>query len=319
VKRRDAIEAYHGHSTRTSENVRSLGFAALAVVWLFRPDRGLVFPQTLLWAGVLAVAALASDFLQSVYGTLAWGRFHRSKELKGVSAEEDFHAPRAINWPTNTFFWTKVIAVTFSYVLLLKYLLGIVRQTTRPVVAATSPAIHASFFGAAESLATVAVAFLAVVQIWRELHRDSARKRAVVAEISSISYQVRRQLLSWLGDGKAASLDRWLRRSLTSESLRRHLDIAENRISHLVRLAPDAPGVMATAIRRAYIRFYTGTQSLTAYHDEARPHGIKEEVDWLAKLESAKQELIQVVTELERHTIDTQLLADEKRGPQAAR
>jgi hypothetical protein len=140
-----------------------------------------------------------------------------------------------------------------------------------------------------------------------------------VAEISSISYQVRRQLLSWLGDGKAASLDRWLRRSLTSESLRRHLDIAENRISHLVRLAPDAPGVMATAIRRAYIRFYTGTQSLTAYHDEARPHGIKEEVDWLAKLESAKQELIQVVTELERHTIDTQLLADEKRGPQAAR
>jgi hypothetical protein len=311
VRRKDAFEAYQSFSARTSENVRGLSFAALAVIWLFRPGQGFVFPRILVWAGTSAVIALAMDFLQSSYGTLIWGRIHRQKELAGIPADAEFKNRPWVNWPTNTFFGLKVGAVIVCYFLLLRHLLGVVSVTAQSPPVQESELLNASFFSVAESLATVAVAFLAVVQIWRELRRESARKHAVIAEISSVSYQVRRQLLSWLGDGKAASLDKWLRRSLTAESLKTHLDIAEERMSELVKLAPDAPKGAGAAIRRAYIRFYTGTQSLTSYHDQARPHVLKEEIDWLAKLEAAKQELIQVVGELERHCIDVQLLADE--------
>jgi hypothetical protein len=122
VKRRDALQAYHDYSARTSENVRRLSFAALAVVWLFKPEQGLMASRILVWAGVAAISALAADFLQSLYGTIAWGGIHRRKELAGLSPEDEFRNPRVINWPTNTLFALKVISVSASYVLVLLHL-----------------------------------------------------------------------------------------------------------------------------------------------------------------------------------------------------
>jgi hypothetical protein len=90
VKRRDSLAAYQDFSARTSENVRQLSFAALGIIWVFKPAAGFTLPEQLLWAGTFATSALAADFLQSLYGTVAWGTYHRRKERAGLSLEEGF-------------------------------------------------------------------------------------------------------------------------------------------------------------------------------------------------------------------------------------
>ena len=122
MKRADVRAAYDTFSTSTSEKVRQLSFAAFGVIWVFRPEAGPALPNALLWSGALAIGALALDFLQSLYGTVAWGVFHRTKEKAAVDHESDFKAPREINWPTNTCFVAKVLALAGCYVLLLRYL-----------------------------------------------------------------------------------------------------------------------------------------------------------------------------------------------------
>jgi hypothetical protein len=118
VNRKVALAGYQDFSARTSENVRQLSFAALGVIWVFKPAAGFAFSKLLLWAGTLGTSALAADFLQSLYGTLAWGTFHRTKERAGLSQEQEFRAPRKINWPTNTFFGLKIVALGAAYALL---------------------------------------------------------------------------------------------------------------------------------------------------------------------------------------------------------
>jgi hypothetical protein len=98
-----------------------LSFAAFGAIWVFRPDQSLALPNALLWSGALAIGALALDFLQSLYGTIAWGAFHRRKEKSGVDHETEFKAPREINWPTNACFTAKVLSLAGCYVLLLRY------------------------------------------------------------------------------------------------------------------------------------------------------------------------------------------------------
>ena len=129
MNRQDCLQAYQEFTGKASENTRQLSFAALAVIWIFKPESAAghyLFPGLLLWAGVFAVAALSFDFLQYGYGAAAWGCFHRTKERSGVSRQDEFRAPDWMNWPTNAFFIVKVISVIVSYVLLLVYLFKVV-------------------------------------------------------------------------------------------------------------------------------------------------------------------------------------------------
>ncbi len=82
-------------------------------------------------AGVGAVVALTADFLQSLYGTVAWGVFHRQKELAGLDNQEEFKAPRQINWPTNVLFGIKVLALALRYGLLFSYLVKLLQAATQ--------------------------------------------------------------------------------------------------------------------------------------------------------------------------------------------
>ena len=125
MKRADARAAYDDYSRSTSDKVRQLAFAALGVVWVFRPDNSMQLPRTLLWAATFAVGTLALDVLQSLYGTVAWGVFHRRKEHEGLSHEEEFKAPRQINWPTNSLFAGKVVALAVSYGFLFRHLFAL--------------------------------------------------------------------------------------------------------------------------------------------------------------------------------------------------
>ena len=123
--------AYYEKSGQASELARKLGFAGIAIIWVFREQGADVVDlhQQLVLAGILIVGALAADFLQYVYGALAWGIFHRVKERgfqKGESEEDlprpDIEAPDWINWPSLFFFWSKIVAILWAYMILLTYL-----------------------------------------------------------------------------------------------------------------------------------------------------------------------------------------------------
>lgn len=129
MTRRDCLAAYQDYSRQASADVRHLGFAAIAVIWLFKTStsaHSIVLPTLLLWAGGLIVASLLFDFLQYVAGTIVWGWFHRAKELKGLSLDEEFKAPAWINWTTNGLFIVKVSCTALGYVLLLVFFVSII-------------------------------------------------------------------------------------------------------------------------------------------------------------------------------------------------
>jgi len=119
-----ALEAYQYNSGQTSANVRQLGFAALASIWVFKTanDGGVVALDVLLWwVGLLSIGALFFDFLQYVWNTVTWGQFHRKHELlNGPDAEVP--APDWINWVGNACFTIKVGCIVLSYILLLIFL-----------------------------------------------------------------------------------------------------------------------------------------------------------------------------------------------------
>lgn len=123
MKLKDARENYYFHTGKTSELVRQLGLAGIAVIWLFKKDVAGVpkIPEELFLPLVLIVLGLALDLLQYVSGSIIWGFYQRWKE-KRVEEDADFEAPRQLNWPAIGFFALKAPAVVAAYALLLSFL-----------------------------------------------------------------------------------------------------------------------------------------------------------------------------------------------------
>lgn len=124
---KDLRENYYYFSQKTSDIVRQLGFAGIALIWVFKTDVGggrQVIPPELLPATRFIVIGLALDLLQYVAGTLIWGIYNGLKERAGTEEETEFLAPRPINWPTIVFFWAKTIVMIYAYALLIRFLVN---------------------------------------------------------------------------------------------------------------------------------------------------------------------------------------------------
>ena len=124
MKLQTALDNYYFYSGKVSDIARQLAFAAIAVIWLFKSGdgRSISIPKELLYPLKLVVVSLAVDLLQYVFGTIAWGGFHRYKESTIVPDSDDFKAPRIINWPTLFCFWLKIIVLFYAYWKLFSYL-----------------------------------------------------------------------------------------------------------------------------------------------------------------------------------------------------
>lgn len=124
MKLKDARELYYFYSGKTSDLVRQLGLAGIALIWIFKYNVEDVpkIPEALLPPLILIVLGLALDLLQYAVATSVWGIFQRRKELSGVSDDTDFLAPKQFNWPTIIFFILKVPSIIAAYVYLLRYL-----------------------------------------------------------------------------------------------------------------------------------------------------------------------------------------------------
>ncbi len=128
MKLKDSRENYYTHSGKASDIVRQLGFAGIALIWIFKTEQGGRFqiPTELFLPATLVVIGLSLDLLQYVAATAAWGIFNRVMELRwqrlGKGPEDEFMAPPWINWAAIGFFWGKVVIMATAYVLLIRFL-----------------------------------------------------------------------------------------------------------------------------------------------------------------------------------------------------
>ena len=138
MKLEDTREIYYETTGKVSDLVRQLGFAGIAIIWVFKTqsDGRQIIPKGFLPAGILIVLALAADLFQYAASVQIWDKFNRNKETEltekaeilsaqGVSydvEDEDFDAPGSINDLTKRLFWTKFVLMFSAYVYLILYL-----------------------------------------------------------------------------------------------------------------------------------------------------------------------------------------------------
>jgi hypothetical protein len=125
MKLQELKDAYYGYSGKLSDVCRQLNFAGIAIVWIFRigqSNADIPFNPCLLGSLKLFIFSLGFDLLHYIYSTIAWGMLHRIREKHTEGKESVKDAPRSINWPTNAFFWAKVVTVVWGYAILVIYL-----------------------------------------------------------------------------------------------------------------------------------------------------------------------------------------------------
>lgn len=118
-------DTYSELSGIASDVSRKLGFAGIAIIWIFTvesADKSYVVPQALYSAGLAIISSLALDLMQYVFGALIWGVFWRVKEWSGVKDSQNIDAPAFFNWPALTCFWVKLLLMFSAYWYLLSFL-----------------------------------------------------------------------------------------------------------------------------------------------------------------------------------------------------
>ena len=124
MKLKDARDNYYFYSGKTSDLVRQLGLAGIAVIWIFKYEvQGVPkIPEALSLPLLLIVLGLAFDLLQYAVATSIWGIFQRHKEVRGIAEDADLIAPKEFNWPGIVFFVLKFVSIIAAYGYLLRHL-----------------------------------------------------------------------------------------------------------------------------------------------------------------------------------------------------
>lgn len=125
MKLKDARDNYYFFSGKTSDIVRQLALAGIAIVWFFKFDAGhgdYKIPAPLKLPVELIVIGLILDLLQYAIATGIWGIYQRQKELTKIGEDTSFEAPKQLNHPTIVLFIAKVSCVAIAFVLLLRFI-----------------------------------------------------------------------------------------------------------------------------------------------------------------------------------------------------
>jgi len=103
---------------RASDVARQLSFAGIAAVWVMRDGAGRLV-DGLMVPLVMFILALALDFVQYFWASVAWPYWARAKEKAGHRT--GLVAPRWFNWPTNVCFYGKMGVLLAGCIALLRY------------------------------------------------------------------------------------------------------------------------------------------------------------------------------------------------------
>jgi hypothetical protein len=125
---KQGFEARDVYSSKTGEITRQLGFAGLALIWIFKTGEGTqqIVPKELLPAGLMLVLGLSADLAQYILGTAVW---HLVTKRNQTIGKPNFETPKWINWPQWSFFVLKIVAVLIAYILLLRHIVRLFKTT----------------------------------------------------------------------------------------------------------------------------------------------------------------------------------------------
>src|SRR5213595_3623097 len=122
MKLENVREAYYFYTGKTSEIIRQLALAGIALVWIFKTgdEKNPGIAGDLLLPAILIVIVLTLDLLQYVAGSVTWDIFMRIKENEEEITEDSvFTVSKKINYPMNIFFWLKLIIMVTAYVMII--------------------------------------------------------------------------------------------------------------------------------------------------------------------------------------------------------
>jgi hypothetical protein len=111
-------------SKRASELNRQLGFAGIALIWLFKSDVGghTTIPTILIWVGGLIVLSLTFDMLHYCVGWYTWRSYFRGKAAEGFSEDAQIDPGPRFASPIIAFFVTKIVCIIAAYILIFSFL-----------------------------------------------------------------------------------------------------------------------------------------------------------------------------------------------------
>ncbi len=134
---------HFGATAKVSENTRTLALSAVAIVWLYKitnQDGSFSLPEELITPLLYVFGALAADFAQYLYSSIAWHiifRLEERKLSKGMINEDtelDGVEPWT-NYVPYALFYGKTVLVGIAYYYILTYFLN---ATSIRVVTAVS-------------------------------------------------------------------------------------------------------------------------------------------------------------------------------------
>lgn len=116
------LDDYGYYSGKTSEISRSLAFAGIAIIWIFRNPEGNLFNYQLLLPLILLIITLSLDLAQYLLGSIFWGVFYEHKYYKwkkGILSNtdvQDIKAPNILSLPLVFVFLAKIILLIWAYI-----------------------------------------------------------------------------------------------------------------------------------------------------------------------------------------------------------
>jgi hypothetical protein len=120
-------QTFYTYSGKASDLNRQLGFAGIAIIWLFKKDTGgtLSLPPEVILPGIFIVASLALDMLQYVVGSIIWRIFYRCKEKAGVGEKADLSHSPWLEGAITSLFAFKIVCLLIAYYLIFKFLIQV--------------------------------------------------------------------------------------------------------------------------------------------------------------------------------------------------
>jgi len=117
-------ETYQWYSGKTSDVVRQLSFAGIAIIWIFKvQSQGIPkIPNVLLVPLGLFCISLAFDLLQYVLGYIIWYIFFRFHEKKGIKENHKLTHNVLLPVPLHLCMIIKVLAVILAYYKLIVFI-----------------------------------------------------------------------------------------------------------------------------------------------------------------------------------------------------
>lgn len=120
-------DSYFAASTKASDIARQLGFAGIALIWIFKSMNGssseaFTLPEELFYPALLIILALGLDLLQYFIKAGIWGWIQRRIEDKfSDDTSKTYLVAPWVNWPVLACFWVKLGVMIFAYCLLFTF------------------------------------------------------------------------------------------------------------------------------------------------------------------------------------------------------